>query len=175
MIMKKFITIILGTSAVIAIFFVPATLFAATFNNDSRDFQTLRAGNYTKNPTTPSSAWTTSVNADGGDIVNMAVYYHNTGSDTARNVRVKLTPQTTSVSTSQVFLVTILADNSASVSGSATVLLSSSQSITFNGNVSWLPDQRQSGSQTLPSGQTGYELFSSSGLNIGDIASGWST
>lgn len=173
--MKNFIKKIIGVGALAAFLIVPAVSFAATLNNDARDLPTLRAGNYTKNPTQDSINWTTSASADAGDRVNLVVYYHNTSSDTARNVRVRLTPQTTGTGTSHAFTVTISADNAPTVTGNATFTLSSGQSISFNGSTAWRPNQVTSGSTAFPSGQSGYDLFSSQGLNIGDVAPGWET
>ncbi|MBI3634478.1 MAG: hypothetical protein HY228_02560 [Candidatus Yonathbacteria bacterium] len=173
--MKKIIKEIVGMIAVTAVFAVPMVSFAAALNNDPLDFQTLRVGNYTKNPTLSSASWSTTANADAGDTLNLAVYYHNTGPDTATNVRIFVTPQTTGAGFVQSFTATVVADNAPMVSGTVFVNLSSSQSISFNGNVVWRPNQTTSGSQALPLGQTGYNAFTGQGINIGSVAPGWST
>src|SRR3989344_4209078 len=68
------------------------------------------------------------------------------------------------------------ADYAMPVIGSATVLLSSSQTIDYtSGTVTWRPNQTVAGSAAFINGQTGMEIFSASGLNLGDIAPGWST
>ncbi len=161
--------------AVAAVFAVPVISSAAVFNNDPLDFQTLRAGNYTQSPTSSSASWSTTATANAGDIVNLAVYYHNTGPDTATNVRIFVTPQTTGVGTVHSFTATVVADNAQMVSGTASFNLSSSQSLSFNGNVVWRPNQTVTGSQVLPLGQTGYNAFTGQGINIGDVAPGWNT
>jgi uncharacterized repeat protein (TIGR01451 family) len=151
-----------------------SNVLAATFNNNPLDYETLRVGNFTKNPGSDSSTWTTSVSADANDTVNFAIYYHNTATDVATNVRVRLTPQTTGVGTSQSFTAYVWADNAPQVSSPVTVNLSSNQSISFNGSVVWRPNQTTWGSQALPNSQTGSEIFSTNGLLLGNIGTGWS-
>ena len=102
--------------------------------------------------------------------------YHNTAGDTATNLRVSLTPQSTGQGTTQSFTAYVWADNAPQVSGSATVSITSSQTVTFeSGTVIWRPNQTTFGSQTLPNGQSGSEVFNSNGLLLGNIAPGWST
>ncbi len=159
---------------VIMFFSAGATnVLAATFNNNPLDYDTLRVGNFTDNPAVDSSSWSTSVAADASETVNFAIYYHNTATDIATNVRVRLTPQTTGVGTSQSFTAYVWADNAPQVTGSATVNLSSSQSISYKGTVVWRPNQTTWGSQILPNGQNGSEIFSTDGLLLGNIGTGW--
>ena len=87
-----------------------------------------------------------------------------------------MTPQTTGAGTSHIFTAYVWADNAPQVSGSATVNLSSSQSISYKTNgVVWRPNQNVWGSQALPNGQNGSEIFNSNGLLLGDIGPGWNT
>lgn len=160
----------------IVVLVAPAVSFAATLNNDPQDFQTLLVANNTTSPAGSTNMWRSSATARAGEEVSFEIYYHNTGPDTANNVRVKLTPQTTGVGTNQTFTATVVADNAPSVTGSAYVSLSSSQSISFiPGMVSWYPDNSNpTVSAGLLSGQTGAELFNGSGLNLGNIIPGWS-
>ncbi|MFZ2831684.1 MAG: hypothetical protein WAZ40_00860 [Minisyncoccia bacterium] len=155
-------------------FLVPAISFAATLNNDPKDFATLRVVNYTTNATC-TTCWGSSANASAGDTVSFAVYYHNTGTDTAKNVRVRLSPQSTALGTNHSFTATITADNAPSVSGTATVVTNSSQTISFLSNgIVWRPNQTVYGS-TFSGGQTASNLFDGAGVNLGDVAAGWST
>ena len=153
---------------------VPDAL-AATLNTDPQDYATLRAKNNTDFPNSNIN-WAPTASADAGETVAFAVYYHNTGADTATNLRMRLTPQSTGTANTQSFTAYVWADNAPQVSGVATIYLSSAQSMAFqNGTVIWRPNQTVSGSQTLPNSQNGSEIFSSNGLLLGDIASGWST
>lgn len=169
--MKK---IIGGVLAAVAIF-VPAVSFAATLNNDPQDFATLRVTNYTANPTCVT-CWSGSTTANNGDVVSFSVYYHNTGVDTARNVRVKLSPQSTPLGTTHSFTATITADNAPTVSGTVTVNTPSGQTMSALPNgVIWRANQTTYGSTALPAGQTTSNLFDGVGLNLGNIAPGWPT
>lgn len=152
---------------------LPQGVFAASLNNDPRDFATLRVANYTQNPGSTSS-WSQSTSASAGQVVALSIYYHNTTEPTAQNVRLKLTPRTTGNGQTHSFTATVSADNASSVSGSATVTLSSAQTLTFMpGRVYWYANQQ--GTPTpLPYGQSGEELFAN-GVNIGDVAYGWAT
>lgn len=172
---KISISILAVFAAVFALGEAPL-VYAASFNNDPLDYQTLRVGNSTQNPSYTSANWGTSVNGNAGDIVNFAVYYHNTSNETATNVRATLSPQNSGTGTTQTFTATLRADNVPTLTATATVYLSSSQSINYDpGFVTWRPNQTTYGSQTLLNGQTGDEIFSTGGLYLGDIAPGWST
>ena len=88
----------LAMFALIALVSGVTSASAATFNNDPADYATLRTSNYTDNPGC-TTCWSSSVNADAGDTVSFSIYYHNTSNETAQNVRVRLVPQSTGVST----------------------------------------------------------------------------
>ena len=161
---------ILASAAIVGV------AFAATLNSDPKDFDTLRVNNVTLDPSSNSSVWTTSDTAGPGDKVAFAIYYHNTSSETAKNVRVRFTPENSPSASTHTFKAWVWADNASAVQGNAQVFLSQSESINFvPGTVVWRPNQTTSGSQTLPNGQTGAEIFTLNGLLIGDIAPGWST
>lgn len=158
------------------VFVIPTVSFAASLNNDPQDFQTLLVANNTTSPAGSTDQWRSNASANAGEEVSFEIYYHNTGPDTANNVRVKLTPQTTGVGTSHTFTATVVADNAPAVTGSASVSLSSAQSLSFiSGMVSWYPDNSNpTVSSALLSGQTGAELFNGNGLNLGNVIPGWS-
>jgi len=175
-IMKKFITFVTGVAIVLPLFLVSAPVASASvFNDDAQDFDTLRVVNYSQNPNTDSSQWGTSVSANYGDTINFAIYYHNTSiGDTAENVRVRLTPQS-STATNVTFTATLWADDASQVVGTATVNIPSSATISYDSVVIWRPNQTTWGSQTLLYGQNGNEIFNSNGLRLGDIEPGWDT
>lgn len=155
-------------------FVAASSASAATLNNDPSDYPVANVKNQTLNPGNTSGYGTTAYASDG-QVVGVDIYYHVTGTETANNLRVKLSPQTTGNGTSHTFQAQVLADNANTVIGSATVTLSSSQSLTFiNGSVYWYPNQSFTASG-LPNGQTGTEIFGNTGLNLGNIAPGWST
>lgn len=170
--MKKigFVSILLGMLG------MPGVLLAATtFNNDAQDKATLRVVNMTTDSTC-TTCWTTSLSANPGNILSFAVYYHNAGSETAKNVRVRLTPQLSPSGTTHSFTATVLADNASAVTGTATVAVPNAQTVSFlSGSVFWRANQAVHGSTALLNGQNGQEIFSSTGLLLGDIAPGWGT
>lgn len=153
------------------VFFVKA---AASFNNNSQDKPTLRISNYTKNSGC-SGCWSTYASADAGDIVSFDVYYHNTSSETANQTRASVILPSGNFSSRTIYG-SVWSNNSSLIAQSGVSLnLTSSQTLTFiSGSARWYPNQSLS-EQTLPSGQNGSEITSSSGLNIGDIALGWET
>ncbi len=169
--------------ALIAAFGIAAdTAFAATttINQASNDLKTLRVSNYSAAP--GSMTWSSSVNTSAGQIVSVGVYYHNTGTATAQNLRIKLSPQTSGSNTNHTFSVTVSADNANAVTDSASVhVISGSESLTYiPSGVYWYPNQAcktnpNCQSTSLPYGQDGSELFNGNGLRLGDIAPGWST
>ncbi len=176
-IMKKIITFTVGVAMLLPMFLLSASVAsAAVFNTDGQDFDTLRVVNYTQNPNSDSSQWGTSVFGNGGDTINFAIYYHNTSTnnDTANNVRVRLTPQSTS-GTNTTFTATLWSDDSSQVVGTATVNIPGTSTLSYDSYVIWRPNQSTWGSETLLYGQNGSEIFNSNGLRLGDIAPGWST
>ena len=175
--MKNIINTIIKTGLLLAFFAGGAlgVFAAASFNTDSADFATLRVKNETDYPGTTTN-WATSASADTGDTVSFAIYYHNTSGETANNVRVRISPQNTGIGANHSFTASVWADNAPQISGSVTVSLSSAGSLSYIPNsVTWRPNQTVYGSQALPGGQNGSEIFSSNGLLLGDIAPGWST
>jgi uncharacterized repeat protein (TIGR01451 family) len=158
-----------------ATFGVAQVAEAATLNNDPQDFATLRVRNYTLNPS-GNTPWYASVSANAGDELSFAIYYHNTGPDAATSLRMRLVPQNTAAGMNQTFTATVWATNAPAVTGTATVQLTSSQTIDFStGSVVWRPNQMISTSLPLINGQTGSELFTAAGLDLGTIAPGWPT
>jgi hypothetical protein len=171
---NKIKTSLIAAFLLVGILYPAVFALAATFNNDPQDFATLRVTDYTRNPSC-SNCWQTSVSANPGDIVSFAIYYHNTSNETANQTRIRVNLPSDSA-TSHTATAYVWASNASAVSGSATVNLSSSQTLTFvPGSVKWYPNQSTSNPTPLPYGQDGSELFTSNGLNIGDIAPGWAT
>lgn len=171
--MKNFIKKTIGALVMAMVFVAPLAAFSATLNSDPQDFATLRVANKTTNPAGSTTAWASSASASEGQVVSFAIYYHTTSSDTANNVRVRLTPQSTGSGTNHSFTATVTADNASSVTGSATVYLNSSQSLSYiPGSVNWYPNQRLT-TTSLLYGQNGAELFNGTGLNLGPITTGW--
>ena len=159
-------------------FLLPALALAANFNNDARDLTTFTVLNATRNPDS-TTAWASSVNADAGDVISFQIYYHNTSaSESANRTRVFMNIPSGS-SNSFTPSGGVVADNASQVTSSATINLSSNQTLTFiPGSFRWYPDQDTSISNPLttpPAGQSENSLFTSSGMILGDIPAAPST
>gem|GEM_PF-3543784 len=168
--MKKIYTLAIGI-LMLAGFAAYAPAAHAAFNDGTAggpDCPTTMVANVNNNTPKSNYCWPSTVTAAPGDVVNAIIYYHNTSSDTAHNVTVRLSPRTAGASSAQTFTGSITSD-AGGASGSGTVTISTPQTVTF-GTVTWYKDQSYS-TTPLPGGQTGAELFSS-GLNLGDVP-GW--
>jgi len=173
--MNKIMKKIIGGIVAIVALALPVVSFAATLNNDPLDFATLRVMNYTTNPTC-STCWATTATANAGDVLSFAIYYHNVGPDIATNVRVTFSPQTTVAGTAHTFTATVRADNAPAVTGTVTVMTTTSQTLSFSPNsVIWRPNQQTAGATALPGAQLHTDLFNGVGINLGNIAPGWAT
>ncbi len=152
------------------------SVLAAGFNNDPQDFATLRVTNYSSNPDC-GACWSSTANVNVGEIVSFTIYYHNTGQDTANNVRTRISTSISGDGRTISATGNVWADNAGLVNGSASVTLPSGSKATSLTHLAtiWRPNQTTSGSAALPSGQNGADVYSGSGLNIGSISPGWSS
>lgn len=166
---KKFLTmtgLIIGT-----VFFTYANAKAASFNNSGQDSPTLQVSNYSVNPGC-NNCWSGNVSAGDGDIISFMIYYHNTENDTAGNTVLQVSLPSGTFSSANASG-NVSASNASGASGNVGIQLSSSQNLTFiPGSFKWYPNQSSS-PQSAPFGQNGSEI-TYSGLNIGNIAGGWS-
>jgi len=148
---------------------------SASFNNSQQDLPTLQVSNYTLNPGC-STCWLQSLsNVHNGDVVSFEIYYHNTSNVTAQNTRMSISLSNSGSQTTAT--ARLWADNASPVFGSASVSPAAglgSMTLTFQSAV-WGPNQTISGSEPLPNGQTGAEVTSPNGVNIGNVAPGWQT
>jgi hypothetical protein len=172
--MKKYMKKIIVGVFSLAMFFVAQNAFAATWNGASNDCRGISIANATTaegfvNPCWPSS----SVSADAGDTLNVRIYYHNTGTTTANNVKVNLSTNFSNSSNSKTFSGSIDSDQGGLYLGAVTANISSSQTITFN-SVKWYTNNTSVTPTALLNGQRGEEILNG-GLNIGSVAPGWAT
>lgn len=154
---------------VVSVMQAPLAFGAATFNNDPKDLKTLVVSNYTRNPDSNLHWQNNSVDAAKGEIFSVQIYYHNTSNKTANNTRIKITPVVTS---SNLITVTgqISADNAGTVSDTVQVNVPSGgvTGVTHLATF-WYPNQ-----SIISSALSGSKDVIS-GVNIGNIAGGWST
>ena len=173
--MKNYIKkIIVGMFALVAIF-ASQSAFASTWNGASNDCKSISIINATTNQGYQNPCWPlTSVSASAGDVINVRIYYHNTGSVTANNTHIVLSAPIGDSSTTQSFTGRIVSDQGSVSFGPVTANLSSSQSLSLS-SVKWYTANTNETLTGLLNGQTGSEVLNDSGLNIGDITSGWSS
>ena len=137
------------------------------FNDHPSDCETVQIANHTTQEGVHSPCWSTSISQiDGGEIINVRIYYHHTGYGTAQDVKFKLN-QPSGELNAFTFNGTV-SGGGASANGSVSIHLASPSTLQF-GSVKWYPNQQQSLS-ALPFGQNGNEIFTSAGLRIGNLA-----
>ncbi len=172
--MKKIYSYTLATLAVGAFMMLAPGAQAASFNDNS----ILGAGSdcpvvMVATPTVgrlPNNCYPTYASGISSSTVNVVIDYHNTGTDAANNVVIRLSPQTATQTSSQTFSGSISATNAAQASGSAAINFTIPSNLTYN-SVVWYPNQGGSSglsASALPNGQTGAELFGN-GLSLGTI------
>jgi hypothetical protein len=173
--MKNYIKkIIVGMFALVAIC-ASQSAFASTWNGASNDCKSISIINATTNQGYQNPCWPlTSVSASAGDVINVRIYYHNTGSVTANNTRIVLSAPIGDSSTTQSFTGRIVSDQGSVSFGPVTANLSSSQSLSLS-SVKWYTANTNETLTGLLNGQTGSEVLSDSGLDIGPITPGWSS
>lgn len=147
---------------------------STSFNDDPRDLATVLVSDGTTNPCVAGHAdgcWKSSTTANPGDTISVQIYFHNTGNTNATDVAVGMKPENSSASTHHTFTGVVAVGDTVVARGSATVNVTSSQSLQFiPGSVRFYPNQSTSGHS-----MTGENyLFSGYGINIGDIKPGWS-
>jgi len=138
------------------------------FQTAGRDYFLLDVKNETK-----GTSWDSTASADANDTLAFYLYYHNgQNNSVARNTRVSVALPSTAY-TNQTVSAALWADNAARISGSSQVNISSSQNLEFiPGSLQWYPNQGIS-SSLLPFGQSETQLFTPTGLNLGDIQGCW--
>lgn len=149
-----------------------------SFNDDAQDPLTTRVTNYTVNPGC-TSCWGESVVANPGDIVSVAIYYHNTSQTVVSyDTYIWLDYMTYDTAASHTLAGGVYDQNyfdTAYAGSYAYVDLTTPQTLTYiPGSVRWYPNQSVIPS-TLLNGQIGDELFVGAGLFIGPIIPGWSS
>lgn len=166
--MKKIIVGMFG----FALLFVAQSVSASIWNGEPNDCKGISIVNATTNEGYAHPCWpASSISAEAGDTLNVRIYYHNTSTATANNVRVVLNAPTGSASSSKSFSGSISSDQGGLSLGNVTASLSTPQTITFN-SVKWYTNNTSETLTSLPGGQSGSEILSG-GLNLGSIAPGW--
>lgn len=148
-----------------------------TWNEAPNDCKSLSIINATTNQGYKNPCWPLSVvKARIGEVINVRIYYHNTGIITATNTRLVLIPSTSieSFSKTKSFTGRIISDQGSSSFGPVTAKLSSPQSLIFL-SAKWYTKNIVEKSTPLIKGQNGEEIMTEDGLAIGSIVNGWSS
>ena len=171
--MKKNIKkIIVGIFALGALFLAQG-VFASTWNGASNDCPSINVANATTGAGWSDPCWTgTNISASPGDVVNVRIYYHNTGTVTATNTKVFLNADTSST-TSHKFTGSITSNQGNLALPSVYINTNPAQSLSFD-TVKWYTENTKETLTSLLGGQSGSEVLSG-GLLIGSIAPGWAT
>ncbi|MEI8223945.1 MAG: hypothetical protein WCG20_02360 [bacterium] len=172
--MKNIIKKITSFGILIAVVAV-APLASANYsiNSLSNDCKTVTIANHTTGVGAVDPCWpNTSVNAAIGEVINVAIYYNNSGTTNADNVSFKLSdPQNQTITNNGSLSMTgsILVNGQVVKSGVVTVNVSGGPSALTLGNVMRYD---QAANANLP--VSGGNAILSSGFNYGTLAPGWS-
>lgn len=170
--MKKIVIILGLLGFLVLVTLVGRNLLAATnINKAIFDCPTVMVSSGSSVVAPGNPCWGSQTEAEHGNDLQVRVYYHNTGKEIARNVRIKLFPKESSVNRSQQFSASIFADNGDVVIGSAVVNVKQPTKFIFSGGAIWYTNDARGQSSLLDS-QTIQQLFSANGLKIGDVLPG---
>lgn len=154
------------------------------FNFLLGDLPLIQGANETRNDTD----WSNPVTGSAGDEFAGLIYYHNgVVNSTATNVRIKVNLPTQTQNKGANITASISSDNTETITSTIVngqivgrpdlrIDLDRDTKITLVPNsVKWFPDSISLNNtpQPLPSGQTGNEIISGSGINIGNIRGCW--
>ncbi len=163
MIMKQFIYTTLSALFGIALMASPA--FAGAEFNNPGEMPTVTVSTGTCTQVQINGCWqpTATANADG--TIGVHIFYHNTSSTAAQGTTISISPQVQGPTTSASFSGSVRATNAPTISGTATVSITSSQTVTFV-DAKWYPGAYSAGSAV-----SGGDLFGG-GFNVGTVAAG---
>ncbi|MBP6926079.1 MAG: hypothetical protein KBB70_00080 [Candidatus Pacebacteria bacterium] len=167
---KTIFVLVIAAIAFFGVSVAKASAGTAVFNTDPRDLITTSVSNATLQPNC-INCWTPSVEMQPGQIVSVRVYYHNTGTDVARDTRIRISPEFEPAVNTKLMTGGVWASNASLVRAYATVRIPGTpQTITYiPGTAAWFPDQIETNPRYLNAAQQA-ALFSTAGFSIGDIA-----
>lgn len=183
----KYILSILGIAAIIsqgAFAFTKLSATSPRFNFLSGDYELFRGAN----TNIDHPAWDDPISGNAGDTFKGIVYYHNGEENTtATNTTIKVTIPAQTSNKSANLTARISADNAENVTDTVVdsqIVGLSGLTVNLNqdanlelvpGSVKWYPNQQNNPNipLVLPGGQSGDEITSASGINIGDIIGCW--
>ncbi|MCC7436847.1 hypothetical protein IT402_03185 [Candidatus Nomurabacteria bacterium] len=161
--MKKLIYTTLSAFFGLALIASPA--FAGAEFNNPGEMPTVTVSSGTCQQGAIDGCWKQSTTANADGTVGVHIFYHNTGNTAAQGTVIRISPQVQGPTTTASFSGSVSAGNAPTVSGNATVSISSSQKLTFV-DAKWYPGAYSSG---IP--VSGVDLFGS-GFNAGTVNAG---
>ncbi|MBP6858083.1 MAG: DUF11 domain-containing protein [Candidatus Pacebacteria bacterium] len=167
--MKKIIYTTLAAFFGLALMATPS--FAGSEFNNPGAMPTITITNSTRNACSYGpidSCWQASTTAQAGDVVAVHIYYKNTSNTASQGTTLGLSPQSSAATTSVSFSGGVASLSGPRAVGSASVSISSSQSLSYiPGSGKWYPSAT-SGTRSIDAAA----LFGSSGFNIGTVNPG---
>ena len=180
----KYLAGIAAAAAIVSQLVMPAISMradSARFNFLDGDHELFKGLNYSKG----EDVWKDPVAGEAGDIFSGYVYYHNgIENETAKNTTIKVAIPNQTTNKTAKLSASISADGVETVSDTIvngkiigqsglTVNLDQDSEVSLiPGSVKWYPNKSKI-AQALPFGQSGNEIVSVNGLNIGDIKGCW--
>ena len=141
------------------------------FNGQSGDCSpAVGIGVYPNNiPRDNYGCWTsTSIHANPGDIINVAMYYHNNTDTTLTNVKASITKSSSGPANTFTFTGRIYSDQGSQTLGTVTLNLSSSQTLTYSST------HIMKGASAVKNNQDTSVVHNDGGrISIGNVPSGW--
>lgn len=152
----------------------PLASASYSINTASNDCMTVTIANHTTGAGASDPCWTNTVmSAQVGQVINVGIYYHNSGDTSANNVSFKLTnPQNQTISSNGSTTMTgsILINGQVVKSGSVTLNVIGGPSHLVVGNIVNYT-QGSNVNTPIPGGSS---ILTSSGYQFGTLAPGWS-
>ena len=140
------------------------------------NFNTLKTDVATLIVSISNGPWKMSVDASLGDTVIAQLFYHNTSKNNilATHTRLHLYPPISNADSNATLIGYVQSDYFPAIGNLAIVRFTSpSMNLYYLGNsVHWFADNNFKQIKTLPFRQNGDEIFTSAGLDIGDVAPG---
>jgi uncharacterized repeat protein (TIGR01451 family) len=161
--MKRFIYTTF--SAIFGLALIASPAFAGAEFNNPGEMPTVTVSTSPCVQGAIDGCWKQSATANADGTIGVHIFYHNTGDTAVQGTTITISPQVQGPTTSASFSGSVRSTNAPTVSGTATVNITSSQSVTFV-DAKWYPGLNSPGSAV-----SGSQLFGS-GFNVGTVAAG---
>ncbi|HRH24886.1 MAG TPA: hypothetical protein PLQ20_00910 [Candidatus Paceibacterota bacterium] len=161
--MKNFIYTTLSAIFGLALMATPA--FAGAEFNNPGEMPTVTVSTGTCQQVQINGCWQPTATGSADGTIGVHIFYHNTGNSAAQGTTIRISPQVQGPTTNASFSGSVSATNAPTVSGSASVSITSSQTVTFV-DAKWYPGAYSAGTPV-----SGSDLFGG-GFNVGTVQAG---